>query len=728
MSNQVSDNQQVFPPQPRREEQVREFHGRRFADPYEWMRQKESPELLEHLQAENAYTEARTEHLKDLTEAVYQEVKARVQETDLSLPVRSGDFWYFSRSEEGKSYGATCRVPLRNKDDWTPPVIEPGVPAADEEVLLDSNVLAEGHEFFSLGAASVSYNGKFLAYSVDYEGDERFTLFIKDLETGELLDEPITDVFYGATWIGNDTVLYQRVDDAWRPHEIWEHKLGTAVAEDRLVFREEDERFWTSVSVTRSERFLLVYSGSKVTSEVWFRDLKDADSPLTCVLPREDNIEYGVDHAVVGGQDFWLVVHNATGPNSELGYHPVGVINSLSDATVLVAHSPDARVEGVDCFATHLVLEYRKDGVGTAELMMLDMEASGEAGFGEFQSFDFAEPLLSIGSSGNSEWESPVLRVVASSFVQPGRVFDIVLATGEKVLRKQAEVLPAPDGRPFAAEEYMATRLWVPARDGVRIPVSLIHRRDVDIHQANPVLLYGYGSYETSIDPSFSIFRLSMLDRGVVYAIAHVRGGGEMGRLWYDTGKGLQKKNTFFDFIDVADYLLDHGMTTREQLVAEGGSAGGMLMGAVANMAGDRFAGIQAVVPFVDSLTSMLMPELPLTIGEWDEWGDPYHDPEVYDYMASYSPYENIDSANVYPPILAITSINDTRVLYVEPAKWVAQLRHVAGADALLKCDLSGGHGGVSGRYEKWRQSAFETAWELDRMGAQELKVTGSAG
>lgn len=697
----------------------RSFHGRDFSDHYEWLRDKESQEVLDHLAAEEAFTVQETAHLKPLREAIYQEVKSRVQETDMSLPVRAGDWWYFSRSTEGKNYASMCRVPVDNPEDWTPPQIDPDTPHPREEVFLDVNAEAEGHNFFSLGAASVTLDGTRLAYSVDTAGDERFTLYFRDLTTGEQIGEPIPDVFYGATWVGRDTIYYQKVDAAWRPHEVWRHTLGTSVEEDELIYREEDERFWTGVGTTRSKRFLLIASSSKVTSEVWYLDLeaeeKGESAELTRVLPREQGVEYGIDHARVGGEEHWLVIHNKNGVNSELGYHPVGQISSLDDVHSLVPHRDDARIEGVDCFQNHLVLEARENAVSKSHLMDIS------DGWSEFRPVDFGEELATVGAAGNSEWNPPVLRFVFSSFTTPTRVYELDLVTGEQILRKEQQVLPGPDGKEFNPADYQATRIWATAPDGAQVPVSLIHRADVPLDRENPVLLYGYGSYESSMDPGFSIFRLSMLDRGVVYAIAHVRGGGEMGRLWYDNGKGLSKKNTFTDFIAVADELIARGMTSPQRMVAEGGSAGGMLMGAVANMAGDRFAGIEAIVPFVDPLTSMLMPELPLTVTEWDEWGDPYHDPQVYDYMAEYAPYENITADKTYPPILAVTSLNDTRVLYVEPAKWVAKLRDVAGANVLLKIDMESGHGGVSGRYKAWEQGAFETAWELDRMGATEL-------
>ncbi|WP_392452326.1 S9 family peptidase [Corynebacterium dentalis] len=696
---------------------TRSFHGRDFADDYEWLRDKDNPDVRAYLNAENEYTAARTSHLKPVEDAVFNEVKARVQETDKSLPVRSGNYWYFTRTQEGKSYGQMCRIPVLDANAWVPPEIHQEYAADDEQVYFDANVEAEGHDFFSLGAASVTRDGSLLAYSVDTEGDERFLLKIRNLNTGEELPDEIAGVSYGATWVGNNALYYQRVDEAWRSHEVWKHTVGTSVDEDELIFREEDEHFWTGVGTTRSERYLMIFSGSKITSEVHFLDLEAEDAQPTMLLPRESGVEYGADHVVIDDADYWFIVHNKNGANSEVGYAPVGEVTSLDELTVLVPHREDVRVEGVDVFSDHLLVEVRENAVETLYYMKLEPAQ----GLGEFEKVEFSEDLVGVNAMGNLEWDSPVLRVGLSSFTHPPQIFDISLETGERVLRKQQEVLPAPDGTPFDADSYRAQRLWVTARDGVDVPVSLIHHADVDLTQTNPVMLYGYGAYEASMDPGFSLFRLSMLDRGVVYAIAHIRGGGEMGRAWYDTGKGLHKRNTITDFIDVADYLIEQGMTTPQQMVAEGGSAGGILMGAIANEAGDRFAGIEAIVPFVDPLTTMLKPELPLTVTEWDEWGNPYADPEVYDYMASYAPYDNISADNTYPPILAICGLNDTRVLYVEPAKWTAKLREVAGADVLLKTDMTSGHGGVSGRYEAWRQSAFETAWELDRMGATEL-------
>ncbi|GAB3594195.1 Protease 2 [Corynebacterium faecale] len=681
---------------------TRTHHGYDFVDEYEWLRDKESRDTLDYLEAENAYTEAQTEHLTQLRDNIYGEIKSRVKETDMSVPVRRGDHWYFGRTEEGKSYGIFCRMPVGD-EPWVAPEI-PVEPGANEEVFLDANELAEGHEFFSLGTSSVSPSGRYLAYSTDITGDERFTLRIKDLTTGEHLTDALTGIFYGSTWVGEDYLFYQRVDDAWRPDTIWRHRIGTPVEDDVLVYHEADERYSAWIGTTRSDKFILLGSASKVTSEVQYIPYDEPETDPVVLIPREEGVEYDVDHAVIAGHDTWLVVHNKTGPNFAVGHAPVGALTSLSELEMLVAHRDDVRIEGVDAFRDHLTIGYRSGAIGRIAVMTL-----ADAGFTAFRELEFDEELYTVASSGNPEWDAPVIRISYGSFTTPGQLFDYWIATGERVLLKQQEVLGG-----YNREDYTASRLWVTARDGAQVPVSLVHRADLDLKNV-PTLLYGYGSYEASIDPGFSVARLSLLDRGMVFAIAHVRGGGEMGRGWYDNGKMLTKKNTFTDFIDVADALIEQGITSPDRLVAEGGSAGGMLMGAIANMAPDRFKAIEAVVPFVDPLTSMLMPELPLTVIEWDEWGDPLHDREVYDYMASYAPYENVE-AKRYPNILAVTSLNDTRVLYVEPAKWIARLRATAtGGEFLLKTEMSAGHGGVSGRYEKWRQTAFEYAWLVNQ-------------
>ncbi|HAT1132617.1 S9 family peptidase [Corynebacterium striatum] len=687
---------------------ARDFHGRTFVDDYEWMRNKESAETLDYLRAENAYTEQETAHLKELTENIFQEVKSRVKETDMSVPSRRGQYWYYGRSVEGKNYGISCRVPVaEGADPWTAPVIpEEGAPEG-EEILLDANELAEGTEFFAMGASTVSDSGNLLAYSVDTAGDERFSLVIKDLRTGELLSDRLEGIFYGATWVGDDYIFYTTVDDAWRPDTVWRHKVGTEQSEDVQVMHEADEHFNIGVGSIRSEKYLFIVIGSKLTSETWVLDRTDPEGEFQVLWQREAGVDYDVDYAEIDGQAYWFVTHNASGPNFTLVTTPLAVgedLAPLRELDVLIPHREDVRLEGVDTYRDQVVVGYRRGGIGRAAIMDV------RHGWSDFKELNFNEELYTVSVGGNPEWDAPVLRVSYTSFIQPSQLFDYRVETGEYTVLKEQEV---PGG--YNKDDYVAYRMWTQASDGTQIPVSIVHRADLDRTKANPTLLYGYGSYETSMDPYFSVFRLSLMDRGMIFAMAHVRGGGEMGRTWYDDGKLLQKKNTFTDFIAVADDLIARGVTTANQMVAEGGSAGGLLMGAVANMAPDRFTAIQASVPFVDPLTSILKPELPLTVIEWEEWGDPYHDPEVYDYMKSYAPYENVTAQN-YPDILAITSLNDTRVLYVEPAKWIAKLRDTAkGGQFLLKTEMVAGHGGVSGRYDKWRQNAFEYAWTINK-------------
>ena len=706
MTDNNLDN--VNPPIAKQEALIREFHGRSFVDEYEWMRNKESQDTLDHLNAENTYTEAKTAHLKQLTENVFEEIKSRVKQTDMSVPSRAGDYWYYGRSEEGKEYGFSCRIPVsEGQDPWEPPVIpEEGKPEG-EQILLDNNALAEGHDYFALGAASVTKSGRFLAYSTDTEGDERFELFIKDLETGKLLDDHLTDIFYGATWAGEDYIFYQKVDDAWRPDTVWRHKVGTAQSDDVCVFTEADERFRVGVGSTRSEKYLIIAVGSPLTSEYWVLDMDNPEGEFEVLWERETGVEYDIDHVVRGGKDQWLVTHNAHGQNFEVSWVDANAnpLPGIRDLDILVPHNDDVRIEGVDTYRDFATLSYRRGGIPRVAVMQLVDDH-----FGDFEEINFDEEIYSAGSAGNPEWDAPVIRLSYTSYTQPAQLFQYRIATGERTLLKEQEV---PGG--YNADEYEAYREWAIAKDGTQIPVSIVKRKDLATDSPRPALLYGYGSYEASMDPGFSVSRLSLLDRGMLYVVAHVRGGGEMGRLWYDEGKLMAKKNTFTDFIDVADHLINNQLTSPEVLVAEGGSAGGLLVGAVANMAPDRFKGIQAVVPFVDPLTSILKPELPLTVGEWEEWGDPYHDPEVYDYMATYAPYENV-AAQDYPDILAVTSLNDTRVLYVEPAKWIAKLRQVAtGGEFLLKTEMAAGHGGVSGRYARWHQTAFEYAWTINK-------------
>lgn len=683
----------------------RKHHGDTVIDHYEWLRDKEDPEVIAFLEQQNEYTAAHTADLADLRADIYNEIKGRTQETDMSVPTRRGQYWYYARTEEGKQYALRARCPIAGPDDWTPPTVEPGQSVPGEEILLDSNVEAEGTDFFSLGALSVSEDGNLLAYSVDTAGDERYTMRFKDLRTGELLADEIRDTAPGALWsLDGNHVFYQTVDEAWRPDTVWRHDLGAGTP-DVKVFHEPDEQYWVGIGGTRSDKYLMITLGSKITTEVRILDAADPTGEFTVVWPREEGVEYGVEHAVIDGRDRFLILHNKNAENFELLDAPV---TDPTDTRVLVPHDPEVRLEDVDAFAGQLVLSYRREAL--PRLSIAQLNGSGTP---EFVEVSFDEELYSAGLGGNPEWAAPRLRIGYTSFINPTEVFDLDVATGERTLLKRQQVLGD-----FDPAEYEQYRDWATAGDGTKIPLSVIRRREHADGPA-PTLLYGYGSYESSNDPGFSISRLSLLDRGVVFVIAHIRGGGEMGRHWYETGKTLTKKNTFTDFVAAAEHLIETGVTTPTQLVGEGGSAGGLLIGAVANLAPELFNGILAVVPFVDPLTSILDPSLPLTVIEWDEWGNPLADKAVYEYMKSYSPYENVD-AKPYPQILAVTSLNDTRVLYTEAAKWVARLQDSTTGDApiLLKTEMKAGHGGVSGRYKQWEEVAFEYAWVLRQTGA----------
>jgi oligopeptidase B len=690
-------------PTPKRVDTRRVHHDDVFIDPYEWLRDKSDPEVIAHLEAENAHVEAQTAFQEPLRQKIFDEIKSRTKETDLSIPVRRGEWWYYGRSYEGKQYGVHCRCPVAGPDDWEPPVFDENTVIPGEQILLDENAEADGHDYFALGASSVSPDGNVLAFSVDTVGDERYTLRFKDLTAETLRDaalypDRITGIGLGVTWAADNAVVYYTtVDESWRPDTVWRHRLGET-GPDEQVFCEPDERFWVAIGRTRSNAYILIAAGSSVTSEVRYADASDPQAEFTTVLPRRDGVEYSVEHAVIGGRDRFLILHNDGAPNFTLVEAPV---EDPVAQTTLIPGRDDIRLEGVDAFAHHLVVHYRREGLPSLQLWPID------DGYGTRDEISFDSELMASGLAGNPNWDSPRLRIGATSFVTPTRIYDIDLTNGERILLREQPVLGD-----YRREDYVERRDWAIAKDGTRIPISLIYRRD--LKTPAPTVLYGYGAYESSEDPRFSIARLSLLDRGMIFAIAHVRGGGEMGRLWYERGKLLEKKNTFTDFITVASHLVDSGLTRPQNLVALGGSAGGLLMGAVANMAPGQFAGILAQVPFVDPLTTILDPSLPLTVTEWDEWGNPLADADVYSYMKSYSPYENIE-AKEYPAILAMTSLNDTRVFYVEPAKWVAALRHTKTDPhpVLLRTQMAAGHGGISGRYERWKEAAFQYAWLL---------------
>jgi oligopeptidase B len=688
----------IQPPSAKRVPAPRVHHGDTVIDDYAWLTDKDDPATVEYLRAENAYTQAQTAGLTGLQDAIFDEIKGRTQETDLSVPSKKGVWWRYARTVEGQQYAIFCRKSVES-GETAPPMPENGKPLDGEQVLLDGNELAEGHDFFSLGALVTSPDDRLLAYSVNFSGDERFTIRIKDLATGATLDDEIPNTFYGGAWsLAGDAFFYVTVDDTWRPYRVWRHMVGMPASDDALVFEETDERFWVGVGLTRSEKYISIHAASKLTSEVRVLDAAAPDGEFTVVAPRRQGIEYEIEH----DGDRLLILHNENAENFELATAPLPGAGDTTQWTPLIPHREDTRLLGMDALADFLVVFYRRDGL--TGLRVITPGRSHEIGF--------PEPVYTVTPGGNPDYAATTFRLGYTSLITPNSVFDCDLATGELTLLKRQPVLALPGEDAYDPGDYEQFREWATASDGTRIPVSLVARRGTPRGGSAPGLLYGYGSYEMSRDPDFSISRLSLLDRGFVYAIAHVRGGGEMGRSWYDDGKMLSKRNSFTDFIACARHLVSSGWTSADRLVARGGSAGGLLMGAVANMAPEAFTGIVAQVPFVDALNTILDPSLPLTVTEWEEWGDPLHDREVYAYMKSYTPYENVRGDVSYPAIFAITSLNDTRVSYHEPAKWMARLRAEArGGPFLLKTEMEAGHGGRSGRYDAWREEALVLAW-----------------
>ncbi|MEY9856097.1 oligopeptidase B [Catenulispora sp. GAS73] len=716
------------PPVAARHDHERSRHGDVVNDPYAWMIDGEDADVLAYLKEENAFTEVATAGLAELRETVFQEIKGRTKETDLSVPTRKGDWWYYSRNVEGLQYAIHCRVAA---DGPTPPTLpEDGSALAGEHVLLDGNVIADGHEFFSLGGFEISPDGLLLAYSVDFAGDERYTLKVRDLATGEDFADEVANTYTSIAWTRDaSTLFYTTINDSFRTHRVYRHVLGTPAAQDEIVLQEDDERFYVDVRLTRSERFIEIFSGSKITSEVRLLDADDPAGEFRIVAPRRNGVEYSVEHWAHPGdpsRDLLLVLHNADGKTDfELASAPLSALGDHTAWTPLVPYQPGVRLDYVEAFAGHLVVAYRRDGLTGLAVHKVDAATGTPSAQGT--PIEFPEQVRTVSPDKNPDYDTTRYRLDYTSMVTPSSVYDYDVATGELTLLKQQPVLGGYD-----PADYVQERVWATAQDGVRVPVTLVRRRGVVADGSNPCLLYGYGSYEASIDPYFSIPRLSLLDRGFVFAIAHVRGGGELGRQWYEDGKLLLKRNTFTDFVAAARQLVADGWTRRDRLVARGGSAGGLLMGAVANLAPEDFRAIVAEVPFVDALNTILDPDLPLTVMEWEEWGNPVEDAEVYAYMKGYSPYENIADVQ-YPAILAVTSLNDTRVGFHEPAKWIARLRAEAGGvqDFLLKTEMEAGHGGRSGRYTAWQEEAFNLAWIIDKAtgsGADSEADSGAAG
>jgi len=678
------------PPVARQDPTIRDVHGDRVVDEYFWLRNRDDPEVIAYLDAENAHTQAVTAHTEELQEKLFQEIKGRVQETDQSAPVRRGDNWYYGRTVEGLQYTIYCR--------------RQGELDAEEAVLLDENVLAEGSDYFALGAFDVSPDQSLLAYSVDTSGAEIYRMRFRDLATGADLPDEIPRTYYGTAWSSDSRTLFYTVpDEAMRPWQVWRHTVGTASDDDVLVYQEDDHRFFVGVGRTRSERFVLVSAGSKMTDEVLFLDAADPSGELRVIAPREQGIEYGVDHH---GDRFLITTNAGEAPNFRLVEAPLDRPGREQWREV-IPHRGEVRLYGVDAFADHLVV-YEREGA-VRQLRVTDPSCR------DSYRIEQAEEVSTATPGPNPEFESAKLRYRYTSLVTPTSDIDYDVVTHDRDVVKQQPVLGGYD-----PDRFETARAWATAPDGGRIPISLVHRKGLRRDGSNPALLYGYGSYEISIDPSFSHARLSLLERGFVFAIAHIRGGGELGRSWYEGGKLLYKTNTFTDFVACAEHLVAEGWTSPRRLAIRGGSAGGLLMGVVANMRPDLFGAVVAEVPFVDALNTILDPTLPLTVTEWEEWGNPVESADAYEYMKAYSPYENVE-AKEYPPMLVTAGLNDPRVSYWEPAKWVARLRATKtdGNRLLLKCEMGAGHSGPSGRYDAWKDEAFVYAFLLDTLGVE---------
>ena len=678
------------PPEAQRIPHTTEIHGVTLDDDYYWMREREDPEVIAYLEAENAYTEAMMAHTEALQEALYNEMVGRIQETDLSVPYRVDDYLYYTRTEEGAEYSIFCRRPVG--DD------------GGEEILLDQNALAEGHDYLDVSIIEVSPDHGRLAYGVDVDGSEQYTVYFKDLTTGEVADEVIEEVAYSLVWANDSaTVFYTMEDEAHRPYQLYRYQVGDPAGAD-LVYQEDDEAFFLDVSGTRSEQYIVLELDSAVTSERWVLNADTPAGDFAVVAPREQDVEYKLEHH---GDQFLITTNAADGPEGAVNFRLVTapVDDPSRDNWVeLIAHRPDVQLVGIDAFADFWAI-YEREG-GLMQVRIRDV-ASGDE-----HRVEFPESVFSVRGRSNPEFETDQLRLSYTSLVTPHSIYDYGMRSRTLELQKETPVLGDYDRADYATERVVAT-----AEDGVEVPISVVYHVDTPLDGSAPMLLVGYGSYGYPYDPYFSSNRLSLLDRGFVYGIAHIRGGGEMGRPWYEDGKYLNKRNTFTDFIACADHLVGEGYTASDRLAISGGSAGGLLMGAVANMRPELFHAVVADVPFVDVVNTMLDPTIPLTVIEWEEWGNP-NDAEYFEYMRSYSPYDNVQAMD-YPHMLVTAGLNDPRVQYWEPAKWTARMRAMRTDDNLLvlKTNMGAGHFGASGRYGRLRELAFEYAFILDRLG-----------
>jgi oligopeptidase B len=671
------------PPVARKAPRVETLHGDRRVDDYFWLREKSSPDVIAHLKSENAYTDAMTKGSEPFQEALYQEMLGRIKQTDLSVPYRLRGFYYYSRTEEGKQYAIQCR--------------KQGSLEGAEEILLDLNERAKDHKFLGLGAFAASDDGLQLAYSLDTTGFRQYTLHVKDLATGREGPENAERIGSVAWSADNTTLFYTIEDDAKRQYRLYRHRVGGPHAGDELLFEEKDERFSIGVRRSLSKAYIFLTTSSHTASEVRYLAADRPADDFKLVAPRETEHEYYVEHH---GDQFFIRT-NQDAPNFRLVTAPVSGPSKAAWKEIL-PHRPEVMLAGMTLFANHYVLVEREGGL--PHLRVTDFRT------GASHRIAFPEPVYTAGSSTNAEYETGTYRYTYQSFVTPSSVFDYDMDQRSSKLLKQTEVLGGYD-----PSRYQSERVWAKASDGTRIPISIVHRKGLTRDGSAPMVLNGYGSYGSSQNATFSSNRVSLLDRGVVVAIAHIRGGGEMGKTWHDQGRMMHKKNTFTDFIAAAEHLIAQKYTARERLVITGGSAGGLLMGAVINMRPDLFKAVVAEVPFVDVINTMSDASLPLTVGEFEEWGNPKVKAE-YDYMKSYCPYTNT-VAKAYPTMLVKTSLNDSQVMYWEPAKWVAKLRAVKTDHnpLIFKINMGAGHGGSSGRYDALRELAFNYAFILSQ-------------
>jgi len=673
-------------PLARREPRVQTVHGETRIDDYFWLRDRGDPEVNAYLEAENRYTSAMMRHTEPLQERLYQEMRCRIKETDLSVPERVDEYFYYSRTEAGGQYPIFCR--------------KRGTLDAPEEILLDQNPLAAGHPYFRVGVTEVSPDHRLLAYSADTSGGEEYTLFIKDLVTNNLLAESVLKTSLGVAWANDSrTLFYTVLDHVRRPYRVYRHVVGSSPSADALVYHEFDESFFLDVSRTRSRRYILLDISSHSTSEVRFLSADHPEEPFQLVQPRQAGVEYSVTHH---GERFFITTNDAA-PNFRLVEAPVSNPSKENWSPVL-PYRPEVKLDATDGFRSHLVVYEREAGL--RQIRVLDLTSKQE------HRIAFPEPVYTVRPQGNREFDTTLLRFAYTSLVTPASVIEYDLAERTWMVRKQTEVLGGYD-----PSLYRSERLFAAAPDGARVPISLVYRAPLNHTGKRPLLLNGYGAYGLSYDPMFSSNALSLLDRGFVVAIAHVRGGEELGRPWYEGGRLLNKRNSFTDFIAAAEHLVAAGYATPDQLAINGGSAGGLLIGAVTNLRPELFRVALAEVPFVDVVNTMLDATLPLTVIEYDEWGNP-KDADTYAYIRSYSPYDNIE-AEAYPHMLITAGLNDPRVAYWEPAKYTAKLRakKTDGNRLLLRTNMGAGHAGASGRYDYLREVAFKYAFLLDVLG-----------